>query len=229
MHDADQVKSFLMEQGLLLVGVIASSADEDQDYYAFVKVEFNRAGKQNPSNHKLNRISGEASDRGIRIHFVLVHGEREHLDESLKTMLFGKFPDEVRNSFATFDGKNADVWIEPKRILSDAQTRRIRASIAQFLEFLSFDLRILKLTQVENVPTTTAILRTLRIVAPASSDRLLQALQGKGFIVPNEVWLNHSLDKLRKTGHVTRKSNSHYMLSLQGLAALGTTKGQRQP
>lgn len=229
MRDISEVEAFLLERELVLVGRIISTSFQEQDYYAFVKVEFDKDGHRNPSTFKLNRIGTEASDHGFKIHFILVHDEQEHLDQSIKTMLFGKFPDDVRNSFSTRDGKSVDVWIEPKRALSDPQSSKIRDSVKQFLEFLNLNLRFLKLTQVENVPTPTAILRTLRIAAPVSLDGLMQALDCRNFIVPNEVWLNHAIDKLRKAGHVVRKSNNHYFLSLQGLAALGTRKDRNSP
>lgn len=229
MRRASEVKAFLQERGLTLLGPIISSPNEDFQFYAFVEVVFDATGRQIPNAHRLNTIATEAADHGTTIHFVLIENEKEHLDRSIKTMLLGNFSADIRNSFAAIGGDHVDIWIEPKRSLSPSQCEAIEAKARDFLRFLDLTLRSFKITRAENVPTATATLRALRAISPASAGALRVALQKRGFVVPNEVWLNHMLDKLRKAGHVVRKANEDYILSLQGLAVLGTRKSRSSP
>lgn len=229
MHDAADVEAYLKDKGLVLLGPVVSSPNDDLDFYAFVQIEYSADARQIPSAHRLNSISAEAADNEIKIHFVLVQGETEQLDRSLKTVLFGKYPNDIRNSFVALEGKDVDLWIEPKRTLSDELCRELKGTIVQFVELLSLNLRSLKVTHDANIPTPTAIMRVLRTISPASLEAIGSALKEKGFVVPNEVWLSHTLDRLRKAGRLVRKSNQEYILSYKGLTVLGTTKGRRSP
>ena len=57
----------------------------------------------------------------------------------------------------------------------------------------------------------------------------MEALAKKQFAVPNRVWLNHALDRLRKAGAVIRKKDGKFILTLKGLSSLGTLKNRLSP
>ncbi len=217
MPEREILEKLLRDKGIALAGQIIESQDEERVFYAFVRAKLSNDGRREPSVFALDQIANAALALDIRMSLIVVGGERDDLDGSLKTMLSGKFPDVVRNSFAAFVGNRADVWIEPKQDLTADQRTAIERSIVDFLDFLSLSLGSVTITRFANIPTPTAILRTLRTTAPCSAGTIMAALTQKEFVVPNEVWMNHVLDKLRKSGAVARKKNGHYMLTLKGL------------
>lgn len=226
MSDVDTIEKFVRSKDLVLAGPIVSSRESDVAHFVFVKAVFGRDGGRVPSAHALKRILDDARVLGYNLTFVVVDGDRSDLDSSLKTMLFGKFPDKIRNSFASVVKNVSDVWIEPKQNLTSTDVSEIDSAIKEFFNFMDITTKSVNITQIENIPTSTAILKALRIVAPCNLSELRAELQRRKFTVPNEVWLSHALDKLRKHGSIVRKKTGEYFLSLKGLSALGTQKNR---
>lgn len=229
MPNVTALEELLVNRGLSIVGPVIMTDESDPISLVFVKAHFDNKGRRVPSSYFLNRIAGEALNLGFRVQFVIIEGERNDLDSSLKSMLLGKFPNLVRNSFASFNRNEANVWIEPKRSLPEIDRQAIKESINQFLDLFKIVPKTIGITQSENLPTLTAILKVLRIVAPCSSTTLASRLIERKFIIPNDVWLSHALDKLRKTKLLIRNRKGDYLLSLHGLAVLGTEKSRRSP
>lgn len=226
MPSKSDLEAMLRERGVVLAGPIVSTLEDNSTYLVFVKAKILDDGRRKPTSFTLNSITKAAVEIGFRVSFVIIDGEREDLDRSIKTMLVGKFPELVRNSFSTFNGKLADVWIEPKQVLEITQKAEIESGIVTFLSFLDMTAKSVNFTQADNVPTPTALLRSIRVLAPCSVDEITSALAKKKFTVPNGVWLNHAMDKLRKSGFVIRKKNGQFILTLKGLTTLGTSKNR---
>lgn len=229
MPEITKLYEFLKDKHLPLVGPIISSRDDGDIYFAFITATFKKNGRREPSLVALDRISAEARNLGFDLSFVFVDGERHDIDGSLKTMLFGKFPEAVRNSFVSINNNKADVWIELKRNISDEEQKNIKTTVINFFDLLTMEVKSTNIIQSENIPTSTAILRTLRTLPPCLLSDLEVALKNKQFTVPNETWMNHTMDKLRKEGSIVRRKDGKYFLTLQGLAALGTQKGRLSP
>jgi hypothetical protein len=229
MPNKADLEVLLRERGVALAGPIVTTQEDNPTYLVFVKAKFATSGHREPTSFALNSIAKAAIEIGIRVSFVIIDGEREDLDSSIKTMLVGKFSELIRNSFSTFNGKLADVWIEPKKVLEITQRAEIESAISNFLGFLDMTAKSVNFTQAENIPTPTALLRSIRALAPCSVDEITTALSKKEFTVPNRVWLNHAMDKLRKSGFVLRKKNGQFILTLKGLTALGTAKNRQSP
>lgn len=229
MPRKSDLEAMLRERGVALAGPIVSTQDDNPTYLVFVKSKILSNGRREPTSFALNSIAKAAVEIGVRVSFVIIDGEREDLDSSIKTMLVGKFPELVRNSFSTFNGQLADVWIEPKQVIETAQRAEIESAISNFLEFLNMTAKSVNFTQAENIPTPTALLRSIRVLAPCSVDEITSALTKKKFTVPNGVWLNHAMDKLRKSGFVLRKKDGQFILTLKGLTVLGTSKNRQSP
>ncbi|HMO09656.1 MAG TPA: hypothetical protein PKD10_18720 [Paracoccaceae bacterium] len=224
-----ELEAMLREKGVVLAGPIVSTQEDNPTFLAFVKAKISTDGRREPTSFALNSITKAALEIGVRVSFVLIDGERDDLDSSVKTMLLGKFPELIRNSFSTFSGKLADVWIDPKQILDTAEKAAIEGAVSDFLGFLDVTAKSINFTQAENIPTPTALLRSIRVQAPCSIDEITGALAKKGFTVPNKVWLSHAMDKLRKSGFIFRKKNGQFILTLKGLTALGTSKNRQSP
>ncbi|QDG74463.1 hypothetical protein FJ695_00435 [Labrenzia sp. PHM005] len=229
MPNIKELEDTLSSKGIELAGPIVVNNTDLDEYFVFVNSKLDKSRKRSPSSHTLNQISQMYKDSGATVSFVIVEGDRDNIDSSLKTMLFGRFPEMVRNSFASISNTKADVWIEPKRSLTETEINSITKSINEFLDFLRIELKSANFTQTEYTPTPIAILRTLRLIAPCELQTLVAALESKHFNVPNSVWMNHTLDKMRKAGTVVRRKDGEYFLSLRGLHILGSDKHRHSP
>ena len=123
----------------------------------------------------------------------------------------------------------ASIWVEPKKRIDQEMIEEIREFLREFFTLFDIDHVSVFFTQDEDIPTPTVILRSLRIIAPCSAASLSRSLEEKRYKVPNEVWMAHALDRLRKAGSVVRKANGQFFLSLEGLRRLGTEKSRASP
>ena len=147
----------------------------------------------------------------------------------MKSALTKRYPDKVRNSFSHFSNSGSNVWIEPKMLLSAEDMKKMREIVTNVSSAVGYGEVRVYFTQDERIPTTTAILKILRVCAPCEIDTLQSILNAKKFNVPNNTWMQHTMDRLRKGGLIVRDKRGNYFLSLQSIKALGTEKNRRSP
>ena len=223
------VETFLGEQGIEVRQSRVSHNIENTTFVAFVETTWNDRGKRQPSSYKLQRVSAEAKRRGFNLQFVVVNDDRPDLDETIKTLLFTNFPNDIRNSFGVLTGQRASIWIELKMDLTSSYRKKITRTVADFLRSLGIELKELAFTRDNDIPTPTALVVALRTIAPATLSELRGALEKKGFTVPNDKWLSHALDRLRKKKQVVRRGDKRYFLSLWTLTLQGTRRDEGSP
>lgn len=224
-----ELYDLLIKQGLDMAGPLVSHPDEKNDYIAFVRIKIDKKGQKSPGSRAISQAKKLATESGYNVSFIAVSDGDNDFDTSLKSVLFSKYGDKLRNTFASFSNRRAEVWIEPKAQLSLQERDQIREAVSGFVDLIGFEVVGVSFTDSENTPTPTAILKVLRIIAPCSADALRTTLGGQGFTVPNVAWLNHTLDKMRKAGLLVRSKNGHFFLSLIGLYRLGTAKSRQSP
>lgn len=229
MHSEGDLYEFLVKQGLNMAGPLISHPDEDNSYIAFVRIKIDKKGHKSPGSRALSQFTKLVAESGYNLSFVAVGDDGNDFDASLKTILFANFSDSIRNSFASFSNQRAEVWIEPRTQLSPQMKIQIQAKISEFSGLIGFETIRVSFTDSENTPTPTSILKVLRINAPCSAEALTTFLKERGFTVPNVVWLNHALDRMRKSGLLVRSKNGDLFLSLYGLSRLGTAKNRQSP
>lgn len=229
MHSKGELYDFLVKQGLDMAGPLVSHPDDDNSYIAFVRVKVDQKGQKSPGSRALSQVTKQVAESGYGVSFVAVGDDGNDFDASLKSVLFAKFGDSIRNTFASFVNQRAEVWIEPKAQLSSHAKDQIKVAISEFSDLIGFDVVGVSFTDSENTPTPTAILKVLRISAPCSAESLRTLLEKRGFTVPNVVWLNHTLDKMHKAGLLIRGKKGDFFLSLSGLSRLGTSKSRQSP
>lgn len=229
MHSEGELYDLLVKQGLNMAGPLVSHPDEENSYIAFVKIAVDKKGQKSPGSRALSQVARLAAEHGYNLSFVAVGDDGNDFDASLKSILFAKFGDSIRNSFASFVNQQTEVWIEPKSQLSSQEKNHMQVVVSEFSDLIGFEVVGVSFTDSENTPTPTAILKVLRINAPCSAEYLKTLLQKRAFTVPNVVWLNHTLDKMRKAGLLVRSKNGDFFLSLSGLSRLGTAKNRQSP
>jgi len=229
MPSKGELYDLLVKQGLDMAGPLVSHPEDESNYIAFVRIKVDQKGQKSPGSRALSQVTKQVAESGYSVSFVAVSDGGNDFDATLKSVLFAKFGDRIRNTFASFVNQQTEVWIEPKAQLSLQAKNQIKEAVSEFAELIGFDVVGISFTDSENTPTPTAILKALRISAPCSAESLRKVLEERGFTVPNVVWLNHTLDKMRKAGLLVRSKNGDFFLSLSGLSRLGTSKSRQSP
>ncbi len=229
MSDETDISDELAASKIVLVGDLVRDLSEGKKFYAFVNVSRDKKGAQRPSNYKLRRLSESFEQKGWQVAFVLVENDREDVQGSVKTALFRFFPDIVRNAFVSYNDKSITVWVEPKKVLTNAEEDALTSKTEELLQVMDIQLEAVRITSSENVPTRTACLNAIRLKSPVTLQELQTVLTERGFHIPNIEWLSKMLDSLRKFGVILRRKNGQFILTLDGLKSLGTAKNRRSP
>ena len=223
-----------LEKRLIAAGIpVSGSAIRDSEtgnsFHVFVEVGRDSRGRQVPSNGQLEAEKEQLREIGVLVDFVLTDAMMRDAEAGLRATLLHSFGSMVRNSFLAKDGRNAFVWVVPKRQISDAELDEVSAKARILLTEVGLELAHLTLTTGENLPSKTRCLTMLRLVAPVSSGALAAHLRSAGFVVPSDDWMMRRLDGLRKAGQVVRLKSGLYAVTLQTLRGLGTVKGRASP
>lgn len=140
------------------------------------------------------------------------------LEAGLRAMLTRRFPGlvvDARMSFPTSD--HALVWVA-LGIAPDATTADVKDHVTNFLvesQIVCDGIEFLSPALPE--PSTTAILRTVKILAPVDLDGITADLRKRGMPSPSDRWLAGRLDGARKRGLVVRQQSGTYVLTAAGL------------
>lgn len=138
---------------------------------------------------------------------------------SLRAVLKNEFPDLVSDVHVSFvTSKAAVVWVESKAVIDQKAVESIRskaaAELADFgLTCQAFEVVLPQLPEA----STTAILRAVKVHAPASLAVVNQDLLRRGFSCPSEKWLSYKLDSARKRGLLQRDHDGRFILTSDGL------------
>lgn len=227
MPSADELRILLENYSVDLCGPVIQYMDEGSGYYAFVNVNYRRNGRRTPSDRKLKMIREAVLKSGYNVNFVIVEEKDEDNHIDLRILLNRRYDDKIRNAFLT-RAPNAkwNVWIEIDYMVDDELQSSIQSTVRDYMRLCELTVGDIIFIGNVNYPTFTAILRTLRTLAPASPENLREALRQRGFFVPDQMWLNRVLDRIRKARLVVRRKDGRYFLSGRSLSSLGTSKGR---
>lgn len=149
------------------------------------------------------------------------HGK---LEDGLLGVLEQRLPGIVQLCFLSFPKSGcADVWVGFSQ--PDSVTEASKVEIKEIVE------EYLKLTDVNeytvhwglgelSLPTTVAILRAIKIAAPAELKDIENNLSQNGFSWPSKTWLKNKLDLFRKKGLLLRQQNESYVLPQETLSKI---------
>lgn len=181
----------------------------------------NTAAKDKTSRRQLAFVSKSLENKhGKRV--VIAVRDAQALDDiavSLRAVLRHEFPEQVSDVHVSFATSTAAVvWVESKSFIDSQAIEQLRTRATK--ELGEFDVKCqafeVVLPQLPE-PSTTAILRAVKVHAPASLERLSDDLLRRGFSCPSEKWLSYKLDVARKRGLVLRDPDGRFLLTSGGL------------
>lgn len=229
MTDIAHVHEELKARGIGWIGEVVFDANSPSRGFVTVHVSRDARGHQTPSNALLKLAKDNLEANGISIEFLLQQGGQDEVEVGLRATLLHSHIEHIRNAFVSFNKNLVTVWIEPKRPLENEIIRQLEERSKAFLSLLDFQLEALAITADHSLPSTYALLTSIRQLAPAEFDQILSDAVGRGFSIPSQDWLSRKLDVMRKEGRIVRLRNAKYALTKFSLHQLGTTKGRDSP
>lgn len=213
------------------IPVSGSIISEQQSgiYYAFVHITRDSENKQQPSNFKLNDAKEKLATQSTIVEFLLVDDSGREIEAGLRATIRHSFDKEVRNVFLSQEGKKGRVWIEPKYDYDEEINSEIKKKANVYLTQFDIELISIIRTTGQNIPTILACLKRIRLLAPVSPADLEADLTSRGFSIPSEEWLKRRLESMRRKGHIVRRSDGAFVLTLSSLRILGTVKRRGSP
>lgn len=180
-----------------------------------------KASKEKTSRRQLAFITRSLEKEFGKRVFV-VFRDSPDLDDiaiSLRAVLRHGFPDLITDVHVSFEtSTSAVVWVEPKAAIDSDEEERLeeetRSELARFgVTCQAFGI----VTTQRPEPSIAAILRAVKVHAPASLAMLSRDLLQRGFFSPSEEWLSRKLDVARKRGLVLRGKDGRFVLTASGL------------
>lgn len=222
MSELSLIKEYLSKKGLayitprmLRVGLPVLILEVPRD-----RVE-SSASKEKTSHRQLALVSQDLGEaHGLRV--IVILRDSQELDDiaaSVRAVLRHHFPRFVADVHVFFETSTAAVvWVESKTIIDPEKSRELeeitKFSLAEFgVTCLAFDL----VPPERPEASTVAILRAVKLHAPASLAAIRQDLERRGFASPLKKWLSHKLDAARKQGFVLRDDDGRFILTASGL------------
>ncbi len=126
MTDLSFIEQLLTDQKIPLAGPVIQDHAEPDRFVAFIFASPSDDQKKGPSQLTLSLISAAAEQRGIQLGFVLIDKKSEEFGGSIKTLLFTKFQNLIRNSFEVVNYRRASIWVEPKKRIDPIMIEEIR-------------------------------------------------------------------------------------------------------
>ena len=225
MIKADDLQHLLKKEGVDLAGPVVQQSPEENRYYAFVKLNRNRSGHELQNKKELDRLRQLALQKGYEVELIAVDEKDRGGHSDLLRLLRLRYGDSVRNVFFSGPpGLAKIVWVEMEDVNNRMPRRDIESIISRYLVLYKIAIRDIVFVGNANVPSVTAILRTVRKHAPVDPIHLAQELEDNGFLIPDERWLGRKLDRLRRAGQIVRRGDGRYFLSVESLSGLGTSR-----
>lgn len=229
MSDNLSIKASLQQIGIPILGAIIEDTSAPDHYFVHVSVSRDARNRRRPTNKQLSEARQMLASAGFNVDFLLVDLQTQNIEAGLRATVLHKHSTLARNVYMSVRGKSAYVWLDPKRSLDQSQLAGIGDTARQYLSGFGFELGSLALTTGQDLPGVLVCLRILRLLAPADLPALVHELVRRGFNVPSEDWLQRRLDSMRRSGQLLRLGDGRYVLTMEAIRKLGTSKDRASP
>lgn len=228
MSRLDEIAKAFDDRGIALAGSVVKDLDANR-HLVFVSVDTNEEGSQIPTNRAISKVERAVEEKFGDLTVVPVRRVNDGISSSIKTMLFRTYPNEMCNVFSSIDRKSVSVWVETKSPTAKELSDEMKEAVAGFVGHFQLELLHFINASELNLPSETACIGTIRKKAPVTVPDISAELKRLGFEIPGEHWIEKILDRLRKRKLIHRKANGEFVMTVQGLKALGSRKNRRSP
>jgi hypothetical protein len=228
--DISRVKRFLSDRNIRFVSDVRANQGDGYDLSLYVSEDAIRGhgGRQVTSRRHLEQLRQAILDSlNLKVEWVILPGSRiDTIEAGLKALVEVQLPNVVSAFFLSpLDLLPFTVFVELTAIgAAEEHHQGLRGLIAKFVSNLGYPAPLVVLSNELQLPTAAAILRRLKVIAPANTEQLFQALTEAKFALPNQRWLQGRLDTLRKQALISRIPNGGYTLTEDGMRHIPQSK-----
>ncbi|UES56042.1 hypothetical protein GFK91_10740 [Roseibium aggregatum] len=226
MSNEEDLRSLVLESGLSLIGEPLTDPDVDGGSIVFV-----RATEIEPTSAPkiINKLSRKLAAKGELVKIIAPNQGGEQIEAFLTASIKAHLPDVELDLTIAWGQSNAGIWINLSSPIPGDLKVKIETVIHRFLAELGIKSYIVKFKSEKNHPSPTACLRVLRRHAPCNAEALTRFLQLPSFDTMSLAEVRRFLDTARRKGQVIRRGDGRYILTLQCLMELGSSRDRFSP
>ena len=230
LSEYNRLKDFLGERGFTFTKEMRASNGAPADFALFVQADAigDRADKHHTSWRQMRQLQNDIKRHlGLVVEWIVIPGTQvAALEGALLEILQQRFPNVFAAVFVSSPTLSPIwVWMDPRPDAKDLPDLKTLETIStELFKVFGFEAPNVVFANGLELPSNLAILRALKIHAPALVEELLDALRKRQTPVPDIRWLQTKLDTMRKTGLVVRAGSGQYVLTEQALAIVPISK-----
>lgn len=226
MSESEQLISSITQSGLSLIGDPVDDPDVDGGVIVFVK-----ATGQKPAliPGLIAKLERKFLSEGRQVKIVEPNPNGAQIESFLSASIKARLPDLNLDLTVAAGRGQAAIWVGlPIEIMAENKDE-VTDTIRRFLSQLGIEDQIITFKAEKNLPSPTACLRVLRRYAPCNPEALTELLQFPGFDTMALPEVRRLLDTARRKGQVIRREDGKYILTLQCLMDLGSSRDRFSP
>lgn len=226
MSDKDQLQKLMAGSGLSLVGDPIDDPDTEDVQILFVKTS---GHEEHLVDTLVQRLTRKLQLVGRNVKIVATSSSGAQVETLMEASIKTRFPEIALEVTVAAGPGTAAVWVNLPAATPVEKSAEVSMLVYQFLKQLGIENPIVKFQADRNYPSTTACLRVLRRSAPCAAEKLVQLLQLPGFDPMSLPEVRRFLDTARRKGQVVRRNDGCYILSMQCLMDLGSSRDRFSP
>ncbi|MFC4730276.1 hypothetical protein [Salipiger abyssi] len=226
MSKTEKLTSLITQSGLSLIGDPVDDPDVSGGFIVFVK-----ATGQTPAliPGLIAKLQKRFIAEGEQVKIVEPKPNGAQIESFLSASIKARLPHLNLDLTVAAGHGQAAIWVGlPVGTLAEDQVA-VADAIHRFLSQLGIEDQIVTFKAEKNLPSPTACLRVLRRHAPCSPEALTELLQLPGFDAMTLSEVRRLLDTARRKGQVIRREDGKYILTLQCLMDLGSSRNRFSP
>lgn len=226
MSETEKLITLITQSGLSLIGAPVEDPDVDGGFILFVK-----ATGQKPAliPGLISKLERNLISEGRQVKIVEPNPSGAQIESFLSASIKAHLPDlNLELTVATGHGRAA-IWVGLPVMAPAERKDEVADAIRRFLSQLGIEDQIITFKADKNHPSPTARLRVLRRYAPCSPEALTELLKLPGFDTMTLPDVSRFLDTARRKGQVIRREDGNYILTLQCLMELGSSRNRFSP
>ena len=226
MSDTEQLRKLMTGTGLSLIGDPIDDPDTKDAQILFVRAN---GQEQHLVDTLVQKLTRKLQQAGRKVKIVATSPSGAQVEALIEASLRSRFPEIALELTVATSPTQAAVWVNLPVETPVEKSAEVSVLIHQFLNQIGIADPIVKFRADRNYPSSTACLRVLRRSAPCTPEKLVELLQLPGFDAMALPEVRRFLDTARRKGQVVRRSDGAYILSMQCLMELGSSRDRFSP
>lgn len=229
MSDLLSIQQYLSSKGLRMLSPVSISPTSNTLVIEVPRDKIKETASGAYTSRRQLTFVARSLQRKFGYRVIVSVRDAQALDDiavALRAVLTRSFTSDVRDVLVSFPAaEHAVVWVEASNILDSQRAGAIeQVARSTLLEFGIVCDAFQLVAPILPEPSTIAILRSVKVLAPVVAPDIYADLIRRGFSCPSENWLSFKLDSARKRGLLLRDPAGRFVLTGDGLDVVPRTR-----